>query len=906
VKAPMLPSEILQLIDAVLERAALPPATRDEVERDLRAHFEDGLASGRPPGELVERFGDPGEAGARIAEARRRPRTPTSEPSNGVGGSEWGIVTGELRRAVRSLVAAPLFSAMVVATLALGVGANTAVFTALDAVLLEPLPYPDADRLVRVYEVSLEDGTSNYLRGLGVLEYGSWEDVFESFGVLYTYREAGGDITEADTPERVVVSLVDAGFFDVMGVAPLLGRTFRPEESRIAGEGSASLTTMMGAVARVAILSERLWARRFGRDPGVVGRQLHLDGETLEVVGVMPASFTTPFGSTPDLWIPQNLTPGGSNSWGNHYISGVAKLREGVSLGAAQERVDALADAMRRTYPEAGDWGVSLVPLREAVVGGTRRTMLLVLAGAVALVLLSACVNVGNLVFARNLGRAREIAVRGALGAGRPRLLMHLLSESAVLAVAGGVAGVAVGWLGVRGLLGLAPDALPAQLTPEPNVRLFLVALAAATAALVLFGLAPALHFSAAAPGDAMREGGRGGTERKATRRARGALVAAQVAAAVVLVVGSGLLVRSFAALTRVELGVEPEGVLTFEVHLPVARYPDGAARHRLHDELQRRVAALPGVGAAGATSWLPVNGRYHTWGLSSDPGNLDNDDAWLATDVRMVAGSYFDALGIDVLRGEPLESLDAAGPLVVWLSRSLALRAFGDSDPVGRMVQVAGEPRRVAGVVEDVRHDPRAEPFPTVYVPHAHYADNRNWALVQTVRARGDLRALEARVRDELRALDPNLVLYRPRPMDALLESSRAQDRFATALMGAFALLALCLSSVGIYGVVAGLVERKRREIGIRIALGARSRAVRAMVLRTALGLAVVGSAAGVLASWLGARALESLLFEVEPLDVSVFAAAVTLLTVLSVTAAWIPARRATRTDPARALVAE
>jgi predicted permease len=382
--------------------------------------------------------------------------------------------------------------------------------------------------------------------------------------------------------------------------------------------------------------------------------------------------------------------------------------------------------------------------------------------------------------------------------------------------------------------------------------------------------------------------------------------VVVQVAAALVLLVGAGLLTRSFGALRRVELGAEPEGVLTFEVNLPDVRYPDGASRDRFHRDLERRIAALPGVTAAGAASWLPLNGRYHTWGFNSDAGNPDNDATFHLVDVRIVSGDYFDAVGIGVLEGDRLESLDPDGPPVVWISRSLARRAFGDADPLGRTVQAANAPRTVVGVVEDVRHDPRLDFFPTVYVPHAQYADDRNWALVQAVRASGEQAALRERIREELRAIDPNLVLYRPRPFTALLAARRAQDRFGTALMGAFAVLALTLCSVGTYGVLAGSVERKRREIGIRIALGARAASVRAMVLRSALVLAALGAALGVPAAWVGARSLESLLFQVEPADPGVFAAAAAALLGLSALAAWLPARRATRLDPARTLCSE
>jgi predicted permease len=903
VSAPQLPPEITQLIERVLASSGLLGTARAEVERELRAHFEDGLTAGHSPAELAARFGDPGQAGRRIRLARGQTARPGARTRKLGGALHPAALVRETRRALRSLAASPLYASMVVATLALGVGANTAVFTVLDSVLLEPLPYPDGDRLVRVYERSDEDGVSEYLRGLGVLEYRKWDDLFESFGVLYTYREEGGDLTDGDRPERVVASPVDAGFFAVTGASPLIGRTFTSDESLRAGAQDGQ---RRGDLPRVVVLSEGLWARRFGADPSVVGSQLQLDGTSFEVIGVLPASFEAPFGSTPDLWVPQDLTPGGSNSWVNHYLSGVAKLREGVTLKAAQARAQALSRALQQQFPAAGDQEVFLVPLRQALVGDTRRTTLLVLAGAVGLVLLSACVNVSNLVFARNLWRVRDIAVRSALGAERSRLVVHLLAESLLLALAGAVVGVAVGWLGVRVLLAIAPEALPGLLTPELSVRVFGVGFLATTVALALFGLAPALRFSNAAPADAMRGAGRTGTESRRTRALRGTLVVVQVAAALVLLVGAGLLTRSFAALRRVELGVEPEGVLTFEVNLPDVRYPDGASRDRFHRELGRRIAALPGVAAAGAASWLPLNGRYNTWGFNTDPANPDNDDTFHSVDVRIVSGDYFDAVGIDLLRGQRPESVDPDGPPVVWISRSLAEQAFVDQDPVGGTVHAANGPRTVVGVVEDVRHDLRLDFFPTIYLPHAQYADDRNWALVQAVRGGPDQSVLLERIGDELRSIDPALVLYRPRPFTALLAARRAQDRFATALMSAFAALAVTLSAVGTYGVLAGLVERKRKEIGIRLALGARAAAVRAMILRSALLLAAGGAALGLPAAWVGARSLASVLFEVPPADPGVFASAAALLLGLSALAAWLPARRATRLDPARTLGSE
>lgn len=811
----------------------------------------------------------------------------------------------EIRRAARTLARAPGFTALVVATLALGIGANTAVFTVLDAVLLAPLPYSRPDRLVRVYAKDLEDGGDNFLPGPVAVAYAGWNDVFEDFGVLYSYRETGADLTDGDRPERVITSNVDGGFFDALGVEPLLGRTFREEESMTSGEDASK---RVGAPS--AVLSYGLWQRLFGSDRGVLGRTIHLDGTAYQVVGVMPQGFTNPFGSPPDLWLPQDLV-GRWNSWGNFYLSGVARLRDGVTPEQAQARVDVLADGLRAQEPDMGDWGVAVRSLRDDIVGDQRRTMLWILAAAVGLVLLSACVNAGNLVLARNLSRGRDLAVRGALGSGRRRLVLHLLAESALLAVIGGALGVLVGWTGVRALLSLAPDALPRLVTPTLSGRLLVVAGAATTAALALFGLAPALRLSRTAPAQRLR-GGRGESEGATLKRIRAGLVVTQVAVALVLVVGAGLLTRSFARLRAVDLGVNGDGVLTFEVHLPQSRYPDGASRQAFHQALDRRLEGLPGVVSAGAASWLPVNGRYHSWGVlplgrDFDPESSSVDeDNWFTSDVRVVEGDYFETLGIQVVRGQPLDELDPGGPKVVWVNERAAADIFGEENPIGEQLYAGNEPRRVVGVVENVANDPHGGSFRETYIPHAQFADDRNWALIHTVRTRGDLGDLQAEVRRELAQLDPVLVLYRPRPFRAFLATARAEDRFATTLMGTFALLALALSAIGTYGVLANAVLRRRREIGIRMALGADAGAVRGMVLRSASAMLVLGAVLGTAGAWVGSRWLQSLLFGVTPDDPLVWGGGVTLLLGFGVLAAWLPARRATRVDPARTLGAE
>ena len=811
---------------------------------------------------------------------------------------EWW---SEVRRATRRLRRAPGFAAVVILTLALGVGANTAIFTVLDAVLLEDLPYPDPERLVRVYESDEDDPTSlQFLRAPLVAEYMSWEEVFEGFGAIYTYREIGADLTEGDQAQRVTVMRTGAGYFEALGVAPARGRPFRYDESL--GAGEATSTTR--AIVDVAIINHRLWTTYFGGAPDIIGRSIELDGTSLEVVGVMPRGFNNPFGTKADVWVPQDLRPGGSNTFGNYYLSAVALLRDGVTLEAAQERVMALSRVFAEEQPGAEKAFPRLVPLDEDIVGSTRQAMLWILVGAAALVLLTACLNVANLLFARGLSQDRDLALRSALGSGRARLIMSILTENGLLAAAGGVVGLAMGWAGVRGILLVAPDALPMVAEVQVGGRVFLFALAVTVAALLAFGLTPALRLSRTAPADVLRSGDRSSTMGKVVRRLRDGLVIVQVAAALVLVAGATLLTRSFKTLLDVPLGIEAEGVFTYEVHLPGARYVDGPARHAFHEVLQERVAALPGVESVGATSWLPVSGRYHTWGFSWNPET--NDDAFFGTDVRVITGDYFGSMGIDVLMGVDPMDVDLDGEPMVWINQRLADEVFHDVEALGQQIRIADALRRVMGVVESIPHDARGETYRMSYVPHAQFSGDRNWALIQTVETRGDLVVLREGIRSELRMLDPQLVLYRPQSFENVLASVRAQDRFATILMSALAALALVLSLVGTYGVLAGSVAGRTREIGIRMALGADSQSVRRMVLRYAAKLMMPGILLGLIGAWVGSRWLEALLFGTAAADPVAHGVAALIFLGVGLLSGWVPAQRATRVDTVQTLTAE
>ncbi|HEX9887381.1 MAG TPA: ADOP family duplicated permease [Longimicrobiales bacterium] len=906
-----LPDAIEALLGEVLDAAGLELHERSQVEADLRAHFEDGLTAGVDAGELARRFGDPAQAGRRIASARRgADRSGDGSQGTGRWWMNWMEMWTEARRAARSLARAPGFAAVVVLTLALGVGANTAIYTVLEAVMMRPLPYRTPERLVRVYEAPPDrppEYSDLYLRAPTVAAYRTWSDVFESFGALYTYRELGVDLTGGERPVRLTVVPVTQGYFETLGVKPVLGRTFLEEETL--GQPGDGAAAVRGSVVPVVILSNRLWEELFQADPAALGRTVRLDDLPYEVVGVMPPDFEDPFGPDADAWIPQDLT-GNLTNWGNFYLSGIGRLPEGLTLEAAQQRATTRYGHLAEANPDAGDWGPILVPLHADVVGATRRTMLLILAGAAGLVLFTACLNVANLVLARGLGRGRDVAVRSALGSGRGRIAATVLMENALLAGAGGALGLLLGWGGVRGLLLLAPGALPGTTQPVLGTGVFVFALAATAVALLTFGLAPALRLARTAPAEVLRTSDRAATSGRTARRVRDGLVLVQVAVALVLVAGATLLTRSFTALMGVPLTVEPAGVLTYEVNLPVARYPEGSDRHAFHERLHTRVASLPGVEAAGAVSWLPVSGRYHIWSFYWDPedptATSSGDDNWYGSDIRIIAGDYFESVGLEVLRGRSPSDVDLEAEPVAWLSRTAVDDVFGDVDPLGQRIRVAGGPRLVVGVVEDVPVDARGRATRHTYVPHAQYADDRNWALIQTVRAQGDLGALRERIGGELRGLDPDLVLYRPRPFTEVVGRSRAQDRFATVLMGSFAVLALLLSLVGTYGVVAGSVASRRREIGIRMALGADAGRVRAMVLRHAAAVTLPGVVLGLALAAAGARLLDSLLFGVESWDPVAYGVAVLVFLAVGLVSGWLPARRATRVDAAAALSSE
>jgi putative ABC transport system permease protein len=873
---------------------AYPAAVRRDFGRDMAELFADMLREERRrAGRLAA-----GTAAARTflelpfsAWRARRAQAPAPPPSSRrPAGLE--VLMQSFRHSLRNLRNSRGFAAVVVLTLAIGIGANTVMFTVLDGILLSPLPYEEPGRLVRLYSANPERWSGvNYVPGLAFLAYRERTDIFESLASAYSYREVGADLTRGDETRRIVTMPVSSGYFDVLGIAPLMGRGFRRDEET--------------ADAAVAVISHGLWQTTFGADPEVLGKDIELEGRPHTVVGVMPAGFRNPIDWQVDLWRPENLQPGGRNSWGNYYLSAIGRLRDGVSIEVAQEELEALGAAMFAENPDTGGAYGAIFPLLDDTVGETA-PMLWVLMAAVAMVLLIACVNVASLYLVRSAERGKELAIRAALGAARRRLVAQMLGESLVLGIAGGAAGFLLAFVGLRAVIAMGPDTLPRAAELGIDMRVFAFATAVSLLTGLLFGVVPALRFSRPDLERALRDGSRGSGGR-GQRRLRGALVVAEISIALVLLFGAGLLAKSFTRLLDVDLGVRRDGILTYEVHLPASRYPEAQDRVAFYQRFFERVQGIPGVEAAGATSYLPTEGRYHIWGMGRADQDLDDNESWTSTDVRVIDGDYLDIMGVQLVRGRmfsPDDTLDSPWPGLI--NESLAALAFPDRDPLGAVVSVGGDELHIVGIVSDTAYDTRGSTSPKFYIHHDHFAADRNWAMIQTVRTSLEPTSIAGQLRNELQAVDPQLVLYRMRTFQDVVASGVSPQRFAMALMSGFAAVALLLAAIGIYGVLSYTVSQRTREIGIRMALGADRGSVRSMVLRQGLlltGFGLVAGTAGALAltGW-----LSSLLFEVEPGDPAVLAGVAAVLTAVAALAGYLPARRATAVDPIEALAKE
>ncbi|MDQ3995759.1 MAG: ABC transporter permease [Gemmatimonadota bacterium] len=807
----------------------------------------------------------------------------------------------DLSHSVRRLVRAPGFATVALVTLALGIGANTAIFSILKSVVLRPLPYGDPARVVMIWRPG-DKGEMTWLSAPEVKDYAR-ESSFED---LAAYLRTAATLGGGGEPERVVAAYATPNLFRTLRVRPAHGRAFLPED------GSVDPTIVM--------LGHGVWERRYGGDPRIVGRSIIVGDRARTVVGVLPPSFRVPLDFAEqrpiELWMPTTLDDPDYAGFGNRSFIGIGRLARGVDPARATVAMQALEDrwfreGLVRNRVRSRD----AVPAQELVLGDVRYA-LFVLLGAVGVILLIACANVANLMLARADARHREIAIRTALGASRARLVRQLLTESVLLSLIGGALGVALAYAGTKLLVALHPPGVPrvAEVGLDAGVLGITLLLAVTTG--VLFGLAPALELSRPQISRALKEGGRTGTVGRRQQRFRDSLAVAQVAFSVMLLIGALLLVRSFAALQRVDLGFDTRDALTFRVGVPVSRYPESGDVIAFYRTLQERLGQLPNVRAVGATRLLPLTGTIGDWSITIEgrdraPGDNPNGD-W-----QVVTAGYFESMGMKLVRGRFITAGDHENaPLATVINETMADRYWPGVDPIGKRFHIGDRDQpwiTVVGVTRQVRHNavvetPRAE----MYVPHAQWdaagaSTPRSMSfVVRTTRIRGsanDPRALVDHVRRAVHALDPTLPISDIQTLEQVAADSLARPRFTTTLLGVFAALALTLATIGIYGVVSLLVTRRRQEIGIRMALGARRGSILQMVLRRGMALAAVGLVIGLTgALWL-TGALTSLLYGVTRFDPLTFAAAPALLAGVALLACMVPAARAAAVNPVIAL---
>ncbi len=815
----------------------------------------------------------------------------------------------DVRFAWRGFRKAPGFSAIAIATLALGIGANSAIFTVVNAIVMRPLPYRDPQQLVRV----TADFSALTVPDVGMSqpELSDYRDRSGLFNGIAGVWAINANLTEVDEPERVEVLLASPNYFDILGARPQLGRLFTANDNA-------------PGITEVVVISDKLWHRRFGASPAAIGRKLRIDDDWYTVVGVLPPDFRHPGRSVltdVDIWAPCNFSASPfpvPPPRGGYFITGaIARLRPEITIDEARRRLEAFGSTLRASfpndYPARAGWKPRLVPLHEDLVGSVRPALLM-LFGAVGFVLLIACANIANLLLARASGRQRELAVRRALGSSRGRLVRLMFTESLLLAALGGAAGAAVTvWL-VEALLALVPATLPRlqEVAIDQRVLVFNGLVALLTA--VLFGTIPALHCSRVDVNDGLKEGGRGNAGGRGVLRS--ALVVAEFALALVLLVGAALLIRSLWRLQAVELGFNPRDILTARLWLPQpndpsrGKYFTHAARIAFYDEVLRRARNLPGVSAAAAAVALPFDGTRSGATVTIEGTQNDAVSRVPAVQTNVASAGFFELLGIRVLRGRTFtDQDDQRAPLVVVITDSMAKRYWPGEDPIGHRLHFGGAQAKnpwmtVVGVVSDVRNERVEEPPRATLYRALRQASGLSLSLV--LKTSSNPAALGAALAKQVRAVDRDQPTYGVRPMAYLVETAMASRRFTTQLLAAFATLALTLAAVGIYGVMAFAVGQRTREIGIRMALGARPESVVGLVLQQALLLAAAGVLCGGLAALLVSRLLTKMLFEIRSSDPMTYTIIAALLALTAIVAAWVPARRAASMDPNLALRAE
>src|SRR5499426_1383226 len=802
----------------------------------------------------------------------------------------------DLRQGARSLFKHPTFTIVAVIALALGIGANTAIFSVVDAVLLRALPYRDADRLVTVWENNKTRGNAQNVINLG--NFFDWKGQNRVFEDMATFFDLTSNLTSGGEPEEIPAQVATPNLFNILGVNPIMGRTFTEDDGK-------------PGAARVVALSFGLWQRRFGGDPQIIGRKLILNGSEVTVVGVMPANFNwhVRAGSMTrkmaEMWAPWQIDES-MKQRGGRFASAVARLKPGVTPEQAQAEMNVIGSQLEAQYNDFNaNWGVNVVPLRKQFTGEIRLA-LLVLLGAVGMVLLIACANVANLLLARASTRQREIAVRAALGAGRWRIVRQLLTESLLLAGVGGLAGLALAWWGTDLLVSLAPPDLLNLPQVKINAAVLGFTLGVSMLTGVIFGLVPALEATRFSLTGSLKESGKniGGGMR--SHMLRNSLVVAEIALALVLLVGAGLLIRSFARLQGVDPGFNAHNLLTMKVSLPGRKYDTDQKRINFFLQAVAQMQSLPGVESAGAVSFLPFAAPHAGTLVEIEGRPKLPPGQGLGTGVIVSDLNYFRTMQVPLKRGRLFTDQEATEMRhVVVVNEAFARTNFPGEDPLGKRVTIYmkndNQPCEIIGVIGDSKHmklDAKAEPMS--YWPHPELTYS---GMTLVIRTRGEPTAVANAARDVIRGLDPTQPVGDVRTMESLIGTSVARARFNTLLLAIFAIVALSLAGVGIYGVMAYSVAQRTHEIGVRMALGARATDVLRLVVRKGMALALAGVAIGVSASFALTRLMETLLFNVSATDPLTFAAIPLLLAFVALLACLIPARRAAKVDPMVAL---
>lgn len=861
------------------------------MDEEMRFHIEAHAA------ELVKR-------GMPRQEALRQARlefggmeTAKTECRDAVGVSFLETLSQDVRHSVRSMVRTPVFTLTAVIVLALGIGATTAIFSVVDAVLLRPLAYRDSGHLVTI--LMYGDGpvsAGNYI---------DWRDQSRSFTAMGAAEYWSPNLTGIDSPEHIPGLKVTQDLFPMLGIEPLLGRLFLEGEDKKGAD-------------REVILSYRLWQRRFSSDPNVLGKPIALDGDAYVIVGVMPQGFQfAPFWATKaELWVPKSIDAGTRSSGGSLRI--FARLKDGVSLRQARAEIASITAHLEQQFPGTNR-NVVVTPLKEKVVGSIE-TPLLVLLGAVAFVLLITCANVAHMLLARAATRQKEVAVRAALGARRSRVIRQFLTESMLLGSVGGALGVLLAVLGTRALIAMSPSNIPRVQTVSIDTRAALFLFVATILTSVGFGLVPALQASSVNVNDTLKESGRGGSEGVQRNRLRSLLVVSEFALALVLLIGAGLMIRTFAALEAVDPGFNPHNVISMVVSVAGSKEADAGRRELFYRQLIERVRSLPGVQAAGAINHLPLAGDLWGWPFTIEGRPKPRPGESPGAVYRMVTPGYFSAMRLPLVRGRDVTDADnVAAPGVVIINEQAARQYWPGEDPLGKRISFAGDKENpvwltIIGIAKDAKQDnwtdkATPEAYLAAFQNHDFLGDSGTEVeshmsyITLVARTGGDPAALASAMKEAAWSFDHNLAISQVVTMDGVVAEANAQPRFEMMLLSIFAAVALVLAAVGIYGVISYSASRRTHEIGVRMSLGATRADVLMLVVRQGMWLAVAGSATGLAGALVLSRLMAGLLYGVKPTDPVTFAAVALGLGVVAMLACYIPARRAMRVDPMAAL---